>query len=81
MNQTELARKAKITPSRTVYTSWGKGCRQPLRFSKYGNPYIEQLYSTHYVSRRLKQAKQKPPDATLGPEPKLESRPTSNLPQ
>lgn len=33
--------------------SWGKGRRQPLRFSKYGNPYIEELYSTHYVSKKL----------------------------
>jgi hypothetical protein len=70
-----------LTPSRTVYTSWGKGRRQPLRFSKYGNPYVEELYSTHYVSRRLKQAKPKPLGATLGPEPDLEPRPTSTPPQ
>ena len=42
-----------LKPSRTVYTSWGKGRRQLLRFSKFGNPYMEELYSTHYVSRRL----------------------------
>jgi hypothetical protein len=66
-----------LTPSRTVYTSWGKGRRQPLRFSKYANPYIEELYSTHYVSRRLKQAKAENLDSPLGPEP----RPASNLPQ
>ena|ERR1035437_1839311 len=67
-----------LTPSRTVYTSWGKGRRQPLRFSKYGNPYVEELYSTHYISRRLKQAKPKHNDKTLGPEPKLDPHPTSN---
>ena len=66
-----------LTPSRTVYTSWGKGHRQPLRFSKYGNPYVEELYSTHYVSRRLKQAKAENLDSPLGPEP----RPASNPPQ
>jgi hypothetical protein len=70
-----------LTPSRTVYTSWGKGRRQPLRFSKYANPHIEELYSTHYVSRRLKQAKPKPPGATVGPEQDLESRLTSSTPQ
>jgi hypothetical protein len=64
----------RLTPSPTVYTSLGKGHRQPLRFSKYGNSYVEELYSTHYVSRRLKQAKPKPPGATLGPEQDLESR-------
>jgi hypothetical protein len=65
-----------LTPSRTVYTSWGKGRRQPLRFSKSANPYIEELYSTHYVSRRLKQAKAKHLDATEpDPEPRLASSP------
>lgn len=52
-----------LRPSRTVYPSWGKGRRQPLRFSKYGNPYLEELYSTHYVSRTLVTARPKPPDA------------------
>ena len=46
-----------LKPSRTVYTSWGKGRRQPLRFSKYGNPHVEECYSTHYVSRKLAEAK------------------------
>jgi hypothetical protein len=41
-----------LKPSRTVYTSWGKGPRQLLRFSKHANPYLEELYSTHYVSRQ-----------------------------
>ena len=67
----------RLTPSRTVYTSWGKGRRQQLRFSKYGNPYVEELYSTHYVSRKLTQAKPKHLDATPGPEPDPEARPTS----
>lgn len=54
-----------LKPSRTVYTSWGKGHRQPLRFSKNATPYIEELYSTHYVSRRLKQAKAENLDSPL----------------
>ena len=40
----------KLEPSRTVYTSWGKGRRQPIRFTKHGNPSMEGLFSTHYVS-------------------------------
>jgi hypothetical protein len=43
----------KLKPSRTAYTSWGKGRRQPLRFSKHGQPYLEELFSTHYVSFAL----------------------------
>lgn len=44
------AGELKLKPTRTAYTSWGKGQRRPLRFSKYGNPSIEELFSTHYVS-------------------------------
>ncbi len=39
-----------LKQSRTVYVSWGKGGRQPLRFSKSGNCRIEELYSTHYLN-------------------------------
>jgi hypothetical protein len=46
----------RLKPSLTAYTSWGKGRRQPLRFSKSGNPYMEELYSTHYVSRKHEEA-------------------------
>ena len=44
----------KLNPSRTSYTSWGKGRRQPLRFSKYGQSHVEEMFSTHYVSRALR---------------------------
>ncbi len=47
------ARELKLKPSRTAYTSWGKGRRQPLRFSKYGELHVEELFSTHYVSSTL----------------------------
>jgi hypothetical protein len=43
----------KLKPSHTAYMSWGKGRRQPLRFSKYGEPHLEALFSTHYVSHSL----------------------------
>jgi hypothetical protein len=43
----------KLKPSLTAYMSWGKGRRQPLRFSKYGQPHLEELFSTHYVSPAL----------------------------
>ena len=45
--------KLKLKPSRTAYVSWGKGRRQPLRFSKFGEPHLEELFSTHYVSATL----------------------------
>ena len=43
----------KLKPSRTAYVSWGKGRRQPLRFSKFGQPHLEELFSTHYVGAAL----------------------------
>ena len=46
------ARKGGLRPSRTVYVSWGKGPRRPLRFSRSGNPGIEQAYATHFVTPR-----------------------------
>jgi hypothetical protein len=43
--------KGKLKPSKTVYVSWGKGCKQRLRFSKSGHPRIEEAYATHFVKR------------------------------
>ena len=37
-------------PSSTVYKKWGKGKKILIRFSKSGNPAIENLYSTSYVT-------------------------------
>lgn len=45
----EFARSAGLKPSFTAYMSWGKGRKQRLRFSKYGNPHTEEMYATHYV--------------------------------
>jgi hypothetical protein len=39
----------KLKPSRTAYMSWSKGRKQPLRFTKFGKPHLEELFSTHYV--------------------------------
>ncbi len=40
----------KLKPSRTVYMTWGRGRKERLRFSKTGHPYVEELFSTHYVA-------------------------------
>lgn len=40
----------KLRPSHTAYVSWGKSGRHPLRFSKHGQPHLEELWATHYVS-------------------------------
>jgi hypothetical protein len=45
-----------LKPSFTGYRSWGKGQKKALRFSKSGNPHIEQAYATHFVSSRLRLA-------------------------
>jgi hypothetical protein len=43
--------KGKLKPSKTVYVSWGKGPKRPLRFSKTGHPRIEEAYATHFVKQ------------------------------
>jgi hypothetical protein len=42
-------RRGNMKPSWTAYVSWGKGPREPLRFSKSGNPQIERAYATHWL--------------------------------
>ena len=55
------AARGKLKPSRTVYVSWGKGVKQPLRFSKSGHPRVEEAYATHLVKRNPT-AEDKPTD-------------------
>jgi hypothetical protein len=50
-----------LQPRKTDYVSWGKGHKQPLRFSKSGHPRIEEAYATHFVKRKQR-AKDKPSD-------------------
>ncbi len=45
------AQQLKLTPSPTVYQSWGKGAKRPLRFSKTGERRVEEQYATHYIDR------------------------------
>jgi hypothetical protein len=47
----------------TAYMSWGKGKRQPLRFSKSGDPNLERAYATHYLLPKAAPATNQP----LGP--------------
>jgi hypothetical protein len=46
-----------LQPSETRYMRHGRGGAQELRFSASGNPEIERLYRTHYVSPALPVAK------------------------
>jgi hypothetical protein len=46
------AARGKMKASWTAYTSWGKGKREPLRFSKSGDPNVERAYATHYLLPR-----------------------------
>ena len=43
------AHELNLVPSTTVYTSWGKGARRRLRFTKTGQRRIEEAYSRHFV--------------------------------
>lgn len=44
--------RGNMKASWTAYMSWGKGKRQPLRFSKSGDPNLERAYATHYLLPR-----------------------------
>lgn len=43
------ARHGKLKPSWTAYVRWGKGGRPALRFTKSGDPKLEQAWATHYL--------------------------------
>lgn len=38
-----------LKPSWTAYMRWGKGPKQCLRFTKTGDPKVEESYATHFV--------------------------------
>jgi hypothetical protein len=38
-----------LKPSWTAYMRWGKGPKQRLRFTKTGDPKLEEVYATHFV--------------------------------
>lgn len=52
------ARDRNLNPSETAYVRHTPGPRRDLRFSKSGNPTIERLYRTHYVSPVLREKRQ-----------------------
>jgi len=39
----------KLVPSVTAYMRWGKGPKQRLRFTKTGDPGLEEAYARHFV--------------------------------
>ena len=41
-----------LKPSWTAYVRWGRGPRQPLRFTKTGDRNIEEAYATHFIRLR-----------------------------
>ena len=43
------AHDLKLVPSITVYKRWGKGPKQLLRFTKTGDPKLEDAYARHFV--------------------------------
>lgn len=38
-----------LAPSITAYVRWGKGPKQRLRFTKTGDPKLEEAYTRHFV--------------------------------
>jgi len=45
------AKKGGVRASKTGDASWGKGTKIPLRFTKSGDPHIEEAYSTHFLKK------------------------------
>lgn len=43
------AHDLRLAPSATVYRRWGKGPKQRLRFTKTGDPKLEEAYARHFV--------------------------------
>jgi hypothetical protein len=43
------AHDLKLVPSVTAYMRWGKGPKQRLRFTKTGDPRLEEAYARHFV--------------------------------
>jgi hypothetical protein len=43
------AHDLKLVPSVTAYMRWGKGPKQRLRFTKTGDPKLEEVYARHFV--------------------------------
>ena len=43
------AHDLKLMPSTTAYMRWGKGPKKRLRFTKTGDPNLEEAYSRHFV--------------------------------
>jgi hypothetical protein len=56
-----------MPPSHTAYVKWGNGNRPPLRFSKTGEPKLEEAYSRHFLRPGLKSKKRRPPEQTESP--------------
>ena len=51
-----------MPPSPTAYVKWGKGPRTPLRFSKTGDPNLEEAYSRHFLKPGLRGKKKEAAD-------------------
>jgi hypothetical protein len=46
-----LCQDLNLGPSMTAYVRWGKGPRNPLRFTKFSEPRLERAYAQHFVWR------------------------------
>lgn len=65
------ARGRGLKPSETAYLARTRGPRRELRFSKSGDPGIEQAYRTHFVSPELSGKKQERLRARLSAPPEI----------
>jgi hypothetical protein len=54
---TEICQRDRRHGRETDYVAWRQQPRRPVRFSKSGQPAIERLYRTHWVSPELSELK------------------------
>ncbi|MCP4641591.1 MAG: hypothetical protein GY851_14200 [bacterium] len=52
-----------LQASWTDYRRWGKGPKQRLKFSKFGDENIEKAYATHYVRKKKRHGVEADPAA------------------
>ena len=72
-----VARAHGLKPSVTVYRKWGKGPKRTLRFSRSGEPSVEQAYATHWLSKRGRAQSLRRESAARGQPPaEIHSRPS-----
>jgi hypothetical protein len=58
------SQRGTLKPSPALYHRYGKGPKQKLRFTKSGDPKLEQAWATHYLLPVTEETRNRPSQAT-----------------